>query len=182
MTLRHYFITAATTLLCGLSVPAHASCFGLLDEGCKLSVAKEDDLSFGSMVVTGSGEATLDPISGALSGSAMTPALFLGSTKPAKFTVTCSVSPGVKVNFGNFSYRVSVSVAPDLNKIDGPPSAAMALRQFSIRPTPELASASYYVETCSSYKKTFTVGATLGVGASQIFGNYQSLIEFVVSP
>jgi hypothetical protein len=76
MTLRHCFIAAATTLLCGLSVPAHASCFGLLDERCKLSVAKEDDLSFGSMVVTGSGEATLDPISGALSGSAMTPALF----------------------------------------------------------------------------------------------------------
>jgi hypothetical protein len=185
MKLRPFLFHGIAALFCGLSLPAHAFCFGLLGEGCVLSVAKNNDLQFGSMVVTGSGSVTLDPQGGALTGPVMTPTFLRGNTKPAEFTVQCTVKSGITVSLRPFFYRVSVEAGPSLDKTYGT-AANMAIDNFSIRPLRPSVSQSteneYEVRNCEGYSQTFTVGARLTVDASQTPGTYDSTLNFLASP
>ena len=141
-----------------LTLPVHAAC-----TGCTLNVTKVagSDLRFGSMVVISPGTLTLDPQTGARSGTAnvVTPGSFGRSTGPAAFRVTC-------VGAGNLSYKVAVVSAPtSINSLSG----AMPIGNFTTFPA---ASIERQVTNCLTYAETVTVGATLTVGASQSPGNY----------
>ena len=145
-------------LLCGLSLPAHSVC-----TDCTMNVAKVvgSDLRFGPMVVITPGTLTMNPQTGARSGTAqvVTPASLGSSTGPAAFRVTC-------VGLGSLSYQVAVVSSPSsLNT----PTGAMPIGNFATFPA---ASIERQVTNCQTYAEIVTVGATLTVGASQSPGSY----------
>lgn len=145
-------------LLCGLTLPVHAAC-----SGCTMNVAKvaSSDLRFGRMVVISPGTLTMNPQTGARSGTAnvVTPASFSSSSGPAAFRVTC-------VGVGSLSYQVAVVSTPtSLNT----PTGVMPIGNFTTFPA---ASIERQVTHCQTYAEIVTVGATLTVGASQSPGNY----------
>lgn len=145
-------------LLCGLSLPAHAVC-----TGCTMNVAKVagSDLRFGPMVVISPGTLTMNPQTGARSGTAsvVTPASLGASTGPAAFRVTC-------LGVGSLSYQVAfISTPSSINT----PSGAMPIGNFVTFPA---TSVERQVTNCQTYSEIVTVGATLTVGASQSPGSY----------
>ena len=164
MNLHHCLWICLAGLLSGLTWPAHATC--LL--GCKINVAQVagKDLRFGSMVVIAGGSLTLNPSTGARSGSAnvITPASLDSHEGPAEFKVTCS---------GSGSTRYKVAVLTTLNKVETS-TTNMALTDFVT--SPEI-SGWRYVANCSTYEQLIKVGATLTVGDAQSPGSYTSATE-----
>jgi hypothetical protein len=158
MIFSYRFMLCLAPFLFALMMPAHAAC-----TGCTLNVTKVagSDLRFGRVVVISPGTLTLDPQTGARSGTAnvVTPASFGSSTGPAAFRVTC-------VGAGNLSYQVAVVSTP--TSINAP-SGAMPIGNFVTFPA---ASIERQVTNCLTYAEIVTVGATLTVGTSQSPGNY----------
>ena len=166
MMFAHCLKLSIAGLLCGLTLPAHALC-----TGCTMTVTKalSSDLRFGRMVVISPGTLTIDPQTGARSGTAnvVTPASLSSSTGPAAFRVTC-------VGLGSLSYQVAVVSSPtSLHKASG----AMPIGNFTTFPA---ASIERQVSSCLGYSEIVYVGATLTVGASQPPGGYTSATDVIL--
>jgi hypothetical protein len=166
MMFSHRFKLSLVWLLCGLSLPAHAACIG-----CTLSLAKVagSDLRFGPMVVISPGTLTIDPQTGARSGTAhvVTPASLGGGAGPAAFRVTC-------VGVGNLFYRVAfVSTPTSITQASG----AMPIGNFVAFPA---ASIERQVSSCLGYSEIVNVGATLTVGSAQPSGGYTSASDLTL--
>ncbi len=154
-------------LLCGLPLHAHAVCIG-----CTMLVTKVvgSDLRFGPMVVITPGTLTMNPQTGARSGTAnvVTPASLGSSTGPAAFRVTC-------VGVGSLSYQVAVVSSPaSLNTASG----VMPIGNFITFPA---ASIDRQITSCLTYSEIVTVGATLTVGSSQPPGGYASASDIALA-
>ena len=166
MMFAHRLKLSLAGLLCGLTLPVHALC-----TGCTLTVTKEmsSDLSFGRFVVISPGTLTIDPQTGARSGTAnvVTPASLSSSTGPAAFRVAC-------VGLGSLSYQVAVVSSPNLLNTA---SGAMPIGNFTTFPA---ASLERQVSSCQGYSEIVNVGATLTVGASQPAGGYTSVSDVVL--
>ncbi len=134
-------------------------------------VVKEagSDLRFGRMIVVSPGTLTMDPKTGARSGTAsvVTPASLSSSTGPAAFRVSC-------VGVGSLTYQVAVVSTPSsINATSG----AMPIGNFLSFPA---ASIDRQVSSCQGYSEIVTVGATLTVGFSQPPGGYTSAADIAL--
>lgn len=157
---------ALAGLLCGLPLQAHALC-----TGCTMTVTKEQssDLRFGRMVVIAPGTLTIDPQTGARSGTAnvLTLASLISTTGPAAFRVTC-------VGTGSLVYQVAVVSSPaSLDTASG----AMPISNFKTFPA---ASIDRQISSCQGYSEIVNVGATLTVGAWQPPGGYTSASDITL--
>ncbi|MEY3871290.1 MAG: hypothetical protein RLZZ296_285 [Pseudomonadota bacterium] len=167
MMLSHRLKLSLAWLLCGLPLHAHAVCIG-----CTMIVTKVvgSDLRFGPVVVITPGTLTLNPQTGARSGTAhvVTPGSLGSSAGPAAFRVTC-------VGVGSLSYQVAVVSSPaSLNTASG----VMQIGNFTTFPA---ASIDRQVTSCLTYSEIVTVGATLTVGASQSPGSYSPASEMTLA-
>jgi hypothetical protein len=153
-------------MLCGLISPAHAIC-----TGCTMIVAKEagSELRFGRMIVISPGTLTMDPKTGARSGTAsvVMPASLSSSTGPAAFRVTC-------VGVGSLTYQVAIVSTPSSINT---PSGVMPIGNYVTFPA---ALIDRQVSSCQGYSEIVTLGATLTVGFTQPPGGYRSAADIAL--
>ena len=145
-------------------VSAAQTCSG----GSSIAIAKTADLNFGSLVATGAaGTAVIDPTTG---NRTLTGGVFAGSStgyNPAGFSIALC-GPG-----GSTYYILIPLGAITLNGSSG---GTMTVDTFQSHP-PALTPVNGTITT------TFTVGATLHVGANQTQGTYTGVFSvWVVRP
>jgi hypothetical protein len=129
-------------------------------------VSRNQDLSFGSMVVVHSGSLVLNPQTGVLGGTAsvLRPTMAGYSVAPAEFVITCSSSTPIMYTV-QLDHADTLLTASDLN----------TFTVFSsLNGNPDLGTPRS-VDTCTGYSETVKVGATLMLNSSSPAGTYAAL-------
>jgi len=144
------------------AAPATRSATGQAAILSPLSVLTRGDLDFGTLVVTGAGTATVNPVSGSLTVSGTITAVGT-SAHPATFTGTGSKNSVV---------HIRVPTAPiTVTRVGG--TQTMTVSTWTLD-----GSANRKVPASDLFN--FSVGATLNVGAAQAPGNYVGTFNVTV--